>query len=86
MIHYIPKVIIYRIGKYTPYKGLSQEIEMMIKFCNNEEGKEGKISFSSYFDMQDEDLEPVNIDVDNEDATTKESNTEIVKIDKIQKA
>jgi hypothetical protein len=37
MIHYIPKVMIYRIGKYTPYKGLSQEIEMVLKFINNED-------------------------------------------------
>jgi hypothetical protein len=37
MIHYIPKVMVYRIGKYTPYKGLSQEIEMVLKFINNED-------------------------------------------------
>jgi hypothetical protein len=23
MIHYVPKVMIYRIGKYTPYKGIT---------------------------------------------------------------
>ena len=37
MINYIPKVMIYRIGKYTPYKGLSQEIEIMLKFINNDD-------------------------------------------------
>ena len=29
--------MIYRIGKYTPYKGKDQEIEMMLKFINNED-------------------------------------------------
>lgn len=37
MIYFVPKVMIYRTGKYTPYKGKYQEIEMMLKFINNEE-------------------------------------------------
>jgi len=37
MINYAPKVMIYRIGKFTPYKGHSQEIEMMLKIINNED-------------------------------------------------
>lgn len=37
MINYVPKVMIYRIGKYTPYKGLSQEIEIMLKLINNDD-------------------------------------------------
>ena len=37
MINYVPKVMIYRVGKYTPYKGVNQEIEMMLKFINMEE-------------------------------------------------
>jgi len=37
MIHYVPKVMIYRIGKYTPYKGKTQDIEMIPKFINNED-------------------------------------------------
>ena len=37
MIYYVPKVMIYRIGKYTPYKGINQEIEMVLKFINNED-------------------------------------------------
>lgn len=35
MIYYVPKVIIYRNGKYTPYKGPDQDIEMLLKFINN---------------------------------------------------
>lgn len=56
----------------------------MIKFCNNEEGQQVQISLSAYFDDQFDDLEPVNVEV--EDQTTKESSTEIVKIEKVQKA
>lgn len=46
MINYVPKVMIYRIGKYTPYKGLSQEIEMMIKLVNNEDSQKANITLS----------------------------------------
>jgi hypothetical protein len=37
MYNFMPKVMIYRIGKYTPYKGQQQEIEMILKFVNNDE-------------------------------------------------
>lgn len=37
MMHYVPKVMIYRTGKFTPYKGKEQDVEMMLKFINNEE-------------------------------------------------
>lgn len=37
MIQYVPKIMIYRIGKYTKYKGPDQEIEMMLKIVNNDE-------------------------------------------------
>lgn len=50
MINYAPKVMIYRVGKYTPYKGHTQEIEMMLKIINNEE-ETVKIGFSEYEDM-----------------------------------
>lgn len=46
MIYYVPKVMIYRIGKYTPYKGPDQEIEMMLKLVNNDEQQKAKVSFS----------------------------------------
>lgn len=50
MIHYIPKVMIYRIGKYTPYKGLSQEIEMVLKFINNEDTQQAKFKLTPLVD------------------------------------
>ena len=37
LIYYMPKVMIYRPGKYTPYLGLDQEIEFLLKFINNED-------------------------------------------------
>jgi len=37
MLHYAPKVMIYRKGKFNPSKGMSQEIEFMLKFINSEE-------------------------------------------------
>ena len=37
MMYYVPKCMIYRIGKYTPFKGMTQEIEMMLKITNNED-------------------------------------------------
>lgn len=37
MLYFMPKVMIYRNGKYTPYKGQQQEIEMILKFVNNNE-------------------------------------------------
>jgi hypothetical protein len=46
MMYYVPKVMIYRTGKYTPYKGPSQDIEMMLKFVNNEDTQKATISFS----------------------------------------
>lgn len=47
MIQYVPKIMIYRIGKYTPYKGVSQEVEMMLKIVNNEENSQARVSFSN---------------------------------------
>jgi hypothetical protein len=38
--------MIYRTGKYTPYKGMDQDIEMMLKFINNEDTQKACISFS----------------------------------------
>jgi len=46
MIHYVPKVMIYRIGKYTPYKGINQEIEMVLKFINNEDTQKAKFKMA----------------------------------------
>lgn len=46
MIYYVPKVMIYRIGKYTPYKGPSQEIEMILKFINNEDTQKAKFKLT----------------------------------------
>ena len=46
MIYYMPKVMIYRIGKYTPYKGLSQDIEMILKFINNEDTQKAKFKLT----------------------------------------
>ena len=37
LIYYMPKVMIYRPGKYTSYKGPDQEVEFLLKFINNEE-------------------------------------------------
>ena len=51
MIYYVPKVMIYRIGKYTPYKGKSQDIEMILKFINNEDTQKAKMKFSTYIDV-----------------------------------
>ena len=50
MYNFMPKVMIYRIGKYTPYKGQQQEIEMILKFVNNDEQMKKKISFSKIDD------------------------------------
>lgn len=50
MYNFMPKVMIYRIGKYTPYKGQQQEIEMILKFVNNDEQMKQKISFSKIDD------------------------------------
>ena len=46
MIYYMPKVMIYRIGKYTPYKGKSQDIEMILKFINNEDTQKAKFKLT----------------------------------------
>tara|TARA_B110000285_G_scaffold221630_1_gene274848 strand:+ start:1660 stop:1815 length:156 start_codon:yes stop_codon:yes gene_type:complete len=46
MVYFVPKVMIYRTGKFTPYKGKFQEIEMMLKFINNEETQKATIYFS----------------------------------------
>ena len=54
MIHYIPKVMIYRIGKYTPYKGPFQEIEMILKFINNEDTSKAKFKLVP---LEDDDAE-----------------------------
>lgn len=52
MVYFVPKVMIYRTGKYTPYKGKFQEIEMMLKFINNEETQKATIYFSKLSDDQ----------------------------------
>ena len=46
MINYVPKIMIYRSGKYTPYKGLDQDIEIMLKFINNDDAQKAQITFS----------------------------------------
>lgn len=45
LLYYMPKVMIYRIGKYTPYLGRDQEFEMLLKIINNDDSVV-KISFS----------------------------------------
>ena len=52
MVYFVPKVMIYRTGKYTPYKGKFQEIEMMLKFINNEETQKATIYFSKLTEDQ----------------------------------
>jgi len=37
MLRYVPKVMIYRSGKYAPYRGPTQDIEMTLKFVNNDD-------------------------------------------------
>lgn len=60
--------MIYRTGKYTPYKGVTQDIEMMLKFINNEETPVF-ITFEEYdepFDMDDKAAPDMVKDGDNE--------------------
>jgi len=52
MLNYAPKVMIYRIGKWTPYKGQDQEIEMMLKIINTDDSKI-KIGFSDFEDEEE---------------------------------
>jgi hypothetical protein len=54
MMYYVPKVMIYRTGKYTPYKGMAQDIEMILKFVNNEDTQKACISFSTYQSQEEE--------------------------------
>ena len=49
MIHLVPKIMIYRVGKYTPYKGPSQEIEIMLKIINNQD-EDIQVEFEEYDD------------------------------------
>ena len=78
--------MIYRIGKYTPYKGPDQEIEMMLKLVNNDEQQKAKVSFSI---IEEENPQGA----DNEAAEPGEgkpeddskNNCEITKEDKISK-
>jgi hypothetical protein len=75
MMHHAPKVMIYRFGKFNPQKGMSQELEFMLKFINNEEDQVWMrlIEFES----------PVNYDNPQED---DKKNGEIVHPDKIEQA
>ena len=47
MHYFVPKIMIYRIGKYAPNKPFNQEIEMMLKFTNNDDSQKAKISFAA---------------------------------------
>lgn len=84
MINYVPKVMIYRIGKYTPYKGLSQEIEIMLKFINNDDAQKALITL-----LQVEDENPQ--EAEQEEKKTEESESEkknepIIHQDKVHKS
>lgn len=71
MVYYVPKCMIYRTGKYTPYKGMSQDIEMMLKFVNNEDTQRACISFSRldepYEERKDSDTKSTDLVPFNED-------------------
>lgn len=84
MINYVPKVMIYRIGKYTPYKGLSQEIEIMLKIINNDDAQKAQITLSQIELENPQDYEQ-------EEQKTEESESEkkdkpIIHQDKVHKA
>jgi hypothetical protein len=72
MLNHAPKVMIYRVGKYTPYKGRSQEIEILLKFINNEE-QPVTMSFEDYYEHE-------HLDNDN----PQDDNGQIVSVDKIE--
>lgn len=74
MIYYIPKVMIYRIGKYTPYKGPFQEIEMILKFINNEDTQKAKFKLT---ELDDEDAERQEFETINVLGDIPEEGTEI---------
>jgi len=59
MLYYVPKVMIYRTGKYTHYKGIGQDIEMMLKFVNNDDAQKAVISFSTLDDVEYDKFEEV---------------------------
>jgi len=49
MLYYVPKIVIYRMGKFTHYKGFEQDIETLIKFTNNLDSQV-EVSFSQLSD------------------------------------
>ena len=76
--------MIYRIGKYTPYKGLSQEIEIMLKIINNDDAQKAQITLSQIELENPQDYEQ-------EEQKTEESESEkkdkpIIHQDKVHKA
>ena len=76
--------MIYRIGKYTPYKGLSQEIEIMLKFINNDDAQKALITL-----LQVENENPQ--EAEQEEKKTEESESEkknepIIHQDKVHKS
>mmetsp|Transcript_19367 Transcript_19367/g.29702 ORF Transcript_19367/g.29702 Transcript_19367/m.29702 type:complete len:235 (-) Transcript_19367:194-898(-) len=52
MLYYVPKVMIYRIGRYAPYKGASQDIEVMLKFINYDDTEKAEVSFLPLDDVK----------------------------------
>jgi hypothetical protein len=78
MVYYVPKCMIYRTGKYTPYKGLDQDIEMMLKFINTEDTQRACISFSKIEEVFEEEKKQ------SDESPTKDTDTIPFNEDKIK--
>lgn len=75
--------MIYRIGKYTPYKGLSQEIEIMLKVINNDDAQKAQITLSMIEEENPQEAEQEEQKVGDADS---ELHKPIIHQDKVHKA